>query len=354
MKIALITDTHFGIRNDNKAFLDYFERFYTEQFFPELIRRGIQTVFHLGDLVDRRKYINFVTSQRMKQMFIEPMIENDMECHIIVGNHDVPYKNTNDVNAQDELLRKYRNINYYSEPETLDFDGHEILVMPWINASNYAECIRAMKDTRAQVMFAHLEVAGCQMDKGNINQHGMALTEFRGFDKVYTGHFHHKSVNGNLTYLGAPYEMTWIDYQDPKGFHIYDTETRDIEFIRNPRSMFYKIYYNDEDKTLEEIMKLDFNKYKGTCVKVIRQTNNNPYWYDQFMNALDKANPFKIQPVEDHLNLDLEEDEDIIDEAEDTLTILSKYIENLGSDVPKKQLDSLMKSLYNEALHGEF
>jgi len=353
MKIALITDTHFGIRNDNKAFLDYFERFYSEQFFPTLEERNIKTIVHLGDLVDRRKYINFVTLNRMKEMFIHKAVDDNYALHIIVGNHDVPYRNTNVVNAMNELFDTDEAVHYYSEPKTVLFDDHPILIMPWINNTNYSECIAAMKATPAQVMFAHLEVAGCQMDKGNINPHGMELSTFRRFDKVYTGHFHHRSENGNVTYLGAPYEMTWIDYQDPKGFHVYDTDTREVEFIINPRSMFHKIFYNDEDKSLDEIMNVDFERYTNTYVKIIRQTNNNPYWFDQFIDAISKAEPNHIQVVEDHLNLDLEDDQDIVDEAEDTLTIVSKYIDNLGSDIPKPKLDKLMRSLYNEALFIE-
>lgn len=352
MKIALVTDTHFGVRNDNKSLLDYQEKFYSQVFFPELKKRNITRIFHLGDLVDRRKYINFVTLRRMKNMFFEPAKAAGIDIDAIVGNHDVPFKNTNEVNSLNELFDTY-GVRYYSSPETVVIDEHPILIMPWINNSNYAECIEAMKNTDAQVMFAHLEVAGCQMDKGTINQHGMQLTQFRSFDKVYTGHFHHRSVNGNVMYLGAPYEMTWIDYQDEKGFHIYDTETREVEFIKNPFSIFYKLYYNDQDKTLEELTDKDFSQYENSYVKVIRQTNNNPYWFDQYMDKLAEVNPTHIQVVEDHLNLDLDNDEDLVDEAEDTMTIISKYIDNLGEEVPKNELDKLIRSLYNEALSME-
>jgi len=170
---------------------------------------------------------------------------------------------------------------------------------------------------------------------------------------VMSGHFHHKSTTQNIEYLGCPYELTWSDYQDPKGFHVYDTETRELEFIRNPYSMFNKIFYNDEGKTLDELLVQDFSGYEGTHVKVVRNSSGNPYWFDRWMDKLVKAEPINIQVVEDHLNLNLDEDADIVNEAEDTLTILSKYIETMPDTVPKKQLDNLMKSLYNEALHFE-
>lgn len=352
MRIALVTDTHWGVRNDNLAFLDYFDKFYNNIFFPELDKRGISTVLHLGDIVDRRKYISYVTLRRLKEGFIEPCLYRNIDLHVIVGNHDVPYKNTNEINAMQELFDS-TNVKYYSEVAEVLFDDVPHAIIPWINNGNYASTMDFMQNTEAQVVFGHFEIAGCLMDRGNINDHGMKISDFKRFDRVMSGHFHHKSTTGNIDYLGCPYELTWSDYQDPKGFHIYDTETRQLEFIRNPYSMFHKVFYNDEGKTLDELLDQDFRAYEGTYVKVVKNSNGNPYWFDKFMDKLLKADPISIQIVEDHLNLDLDDDDDLVNEAEDTMTILSKYIDGMPDNIPKKKLDSLMKSLYTEALHFE-
>jgi len=352
MKIALVTDTHWGVRNDNLSFLDYFDRFYSNVFFPELDKRGIHTVLHLGDIVDRRKYISYVTLRRLKEGFIEPCANRGIDLHVIVGNHDVPYKNTNEINAMQELFDA-TDVKYYSEVAEVLFDDVPHAIIPWINNGNYASTMEFMQSTEAQVVFGHFEIAGCLMDRGNMNEHGMKISDFKRFDRVMSGHFHHKSTTGNIDYLGCPYELTWSDYQDPKGFHIYDTETRQLEFIRNPYSMFNKVFYNDEGKTLDELLDQDFRAYEGTYVKVVKHSNGNPYWFDKFMDKLLKVEPISIQVVEDHLNLDIEDDDDLVNEAEDTMTILSKYIDGMPDNVPKKKLDSLMKSLYNEALHFE-
>lgn len=350
MKIALITDTHWGVRNDSIAFLDHFDRFYNDVFFPALEKRNIKTVIHLGDIVDRRKYISYVTLRRMKDTFISKLEKYD--THVIIGNHDVPYKNSNEINSMQELFDQH-NIKYYSEPETLTFDGCDILLMPWINNSNYSDSLSAMRNTSAQIMFGHLEIAGCLMMRGMLNEHGMKIEDFEKFELVASGHFHTKSVNKNIHYLGCPYELTWSDYQDPKGFHIFDTETRELEFVKNPNHMFHKIFYSDQNKTLDELMEYDFAPYKDSYVKVVKNSVDNPYWFDKFMDELIRSEPINIQVVDDHLNLDLEDDEDLVNEAEDTLTILSKYIDGMGEAVPKKRLDTLMRSLYNEALHME-
>ena len=350
MKIALITDTHWGARSDCSHFHDYFEDFYTKQFFPELEKRNIDTIIHLGDIVDRRKYINYVTLRKMKDIFIDVCDKKNLDLHVIVGNHDVPFKNTNEVNSMNELFGGTK-VKSYSKPTTLTFDGHDILLMPWINAQNYDVAIDAMNKTPAQVMFGHLEIAGCLMNVGMPNPHGMKVSDFDKFDLVCSGHFHHKSTTKNVEYLGCPYELTWADFNDAKGYHIYDTDTREIEFVRNPVSMFRKVFYSDDNKTIEEILDFPFDSYKNSYVKVVRQTNDNPYWFDLFMDKLYKADPIHIQIVDDHLNLDLEDDDDIINEAETTQTIMSKYIDNLPDKVPKEKLDILMRELYSEAIH---
>jgi len=352
MKIALVTDTHWGVRNDAHHFLNYMGKFYDNIFFPYLEENGIDTIIHLGDIVDRRKYINYVTLRHLKDTFINPIIEKGYDLHVIIGNHDVPYKNTNDINSMREIFSEHK-VKSYWEPETVQFDGTNICLMPWINNANYAQAIDHMDKTPAQVLFGHLEIAGCLMMRGQHNEHGMSKEQFSKFDLVASGHFHTGSVTNNITYLGTPYELTWSDYQDPKGFHIFDTDTRELTKIRNPYRMFNKVFYDDAGKEAKDILDKDFSGFEGTYVKVVTQNKENPYWFDQFMDKLYQSNPVNIQIVDDHLNLNLEDDEDIVNEAEDTVTILSKYIDNMETNVPKKRLDNLMRTLYNEALYME-
>jgi len=355
MKIALITDTHWGVRNDAQNFLEYFRRFFHYQFFPYLEKNNIDTVIHLGDIVDRRKYINYITLRHLKEEFINKLEKKNIDLHIIAGNHDVPYKNSNDINAMRELFDRRENCKIYWEPETVNFDGTDICLMPWINNSNYAQAVEHMKDTPAQILMGHLEIAGCLMMRGMTNEHGMQIDDFDKFDMVMSGHFHTKSTTKNIHYLGTPYQITWSDYKDPKGFHVFDTDTRQLEFIQNPYEFFFKVYYDDAGKKAVDVL-VDNEYFFATqeaYVKVIVQSKENPFWFDQYMDKLYMCNPASIQIVDDHLNLNLEDDEDIVNEAEDTVTILSKYIENMETNVPKKRLDNLMRNLYNEALYME-
>lgn len=349
MKLALITDLHFGVRNDNFAFADYQEKFFEHVFFPYLKENEIDTIVDLGDTFDRRKYINFVSLDRAKSMFFDPIDENQYNFHVLVGNHDSFYKNTLEINSINLLAEQY-NIHIYDQPEVATFDGLKVVMLPWICSNNEEDVKSLCTSTDAQVLFGHLELSGYQMYKGQAIHHGMSDDWLKKFDVVCTGHYHTKSTTGNVNYLGCPYEMTWSDFDDPKGFHIFDTDTRELTFIQNPYRMFHKVHYDDQEKSMEQVVNQDFSELEGTYVKVIVAEKTNPYWFDMFIEKLEKAGPIHVQVVEDHLNLDLASDDDIVNEAEDTLTILNKYIEALDVTVSKGKLESTIKDLYSEAL----
>lgn len=352
-KIALVTDTHFGFKNDSREFLDYFAKFYDGVFFPTLRERGVTQVAHLGDIVDRRKYIGYVTLRRFHEMFLDRMRELDV--WYLVGNHDVPYRNTNEVNALSELLRAREDHGrIVSEPMTVDFDGCEVMLMPWINSGNYASCMSAMRDTRAQVLFGHLEIKGFEMYRGQPSHEGFDRSVFDKFDVVCSGHFHRKSTDRNINYLGAPYELTWADYEDVKGFHIFDTATRELEFVRNPYSIYKKVWYDDDGKSMDEATRVDASAVSGSHVKIITVCKSNPYWFEKFVDAVNSAGPLSAQIVEDHKNMDSDFDDEDVERAEDTMSVIDGYVRNLPvSASVKTELDSLMRKLYNEASNME-
>jgi len=353
MKIAIVTDTHYGARGDSSAFSNFFARFYNEVFFPYLDDNNITTVLHLGDVFDRRKYINFASLKHCKDYFFEQLSSRNIETHIIAGNHDTFFKNTNEVNSPELLLGEYSNIHTYSTPTACEFGNASILLMPWICSGNYIECMKALENTKCQLVFGHFEINGFEMYKGSFNDGGFEPEIFEKFDMVLSGHFHHKSSRKNIHYLGTPYEITWSDFDDQKGFHVFDTDTRELKFVPNPLRIFHKVFYDDLNKNLADVLATDFEAYNGGIVKVVVKNKTTPVWFDMFIEKLEKAGVIDMQVVEDHLNLDLEDDADIINEAEDTITILNKYVDQLELSVDKSKLENLLRGLYNEAISME-
>ncbi len=352
MKVAVITDTHWGARNDSQAFMDYFRKFYEEIFFPTLQEQGIDTIIHMGDVVDRRKFINWKTVYQMREMFFDVCYERNINLHLVTGNHDTYFRNTNQVNSLSGLrLADKENFTIYEKSTEIELDGTKIFIQPWICDENKEESLKAIEETNSQLLFGHLEVRGFEMHLGQYSQTGVDASMFKKFDMAFSGHFHHKSDNGNIYYLGNPYQITWSDYKDSRGFHVFDTKTRELEFVLNPFEMFHKIHYDDEKMTLESIQNDDYSIYKNCYVKLIIMNKKNPFWFDTLMDKLYAADVADIS-IAENFDQDLNIEDDMINEAEDTLTILSKYVNSLNID-NKEELDNLLISLYNESLTME-
>lgn len=350
-KICILGDLHFGARNDSLEFLDYFGRYFEEILFPELRRLGIKRIIQLGDVVDRRKFISYVTLNRMRKFF-EQCRDEGISIDVLIGNHDTPYKNTNDINSMRELFSRINGaedfIRFYSAPTEIEIDGCKMLMIPWINISNEETTMQMIDTTEAKVVFGHLEIKGFEMYRGMPSMEGISKETFNKFDLVVSGHFHHKSSDGNINYVGTPYEITWSDWDDPRGFHLFDTDTESlVEFVRNPLCMFHKLFYDDSSPI--DINALDFNYIRNSYVKLVVINKTDPYKFDLFTGKLYEAMPCDVVIVEDHRHMDQLTEEELANEAEDTFTILNKYINNMEVGVDKNQLATLLRSLYNEA-----
>jgi DNA repair exonuclease SbcCD nuclease subunit len=299
--------------------------------------------------VDRRKFMNYVILNKWRTNFFDQLKEKD--AHFLVGNHDVPYRNTNTPNAIEELLKDRYDYKIYTGPQEVMFDDLLVGVVPWINSGNYQECLDFIKNTKATVLFGHFEISGFEMDKGNVCHSGLDRSLFERFERVISGHFHTKSDDGTIKYLGSQYEMTWADYGDPKGFHVFDTDTLDITFVRNPHIMFHKLWYDDTTQDLAHWKNLDLSYIKDAYVKVIVTTKNNPFLFDRAIEILYKQNPVDIMIAEDYGAI-YDESEDAINEAEDTLTVIAKYLDGINLEdqtVDKDRLKKIARELYNEA-----
>jgi len=347
LQIALLTDTHFGARNDNLNFNEYFYKFYDNIFFPTLKERGITTCIHLGDVVDRRKYISYRIANDFRSRFIGKFQRAGIDFHIVIGNHDTYYKNTNRVNSMEELVGTDR-FKIYVSPKVVEFDDTPILLMPWINNNNYDESMKALAKSKADILMGHLEVNGFMMNVNTIvATDGWDKKLFKRFDVVFSGHFHHKSDDGQIFYLGAPYEIYWTDFNDPRGFHIFDTATRELEYIVNPHTIYKKIYYDD---TKNDYTKHDVSQYKEHYVKLIVVNKKDLYRFDMFVDRLLMADAFDVKIIEDFSELDATNvSDDIVENTEDTMTLLEKYINELDVTLDKNRLKNTMKALYNEA-----
>ena len=341
MKILLITDQHFGVRNDNPHFLDHYRKFYGSVVLPFIDAYNIDTVIALGDTFDKRRSINFMSLDSAKQMWFDRLRERNVQMHMLVGNHDIYYKNTLRVNAPSELLGEYDNITVYTEPTTATFDNLHILLLPWICDENRDESLRAVTESSAPVAMGHLEFNGFEAHPGHMMENGMDHSIFRKFKKVFSGHYHMKSNRDNVYYLGNPYQLYWNDYGCKRGFHVFDTDTLKTTFYRNPFNTFHKLYYNGSLSIPDE------SELKGSYVKLIVEEKGDYAKFDYAVSQLQNMGLADLKIIED-LSLDLENGS-VVMETEDTMSLLDNYIDEIDLKANKGNIKSVMRSLYMEA-----
>lgn len=346
MKVALLTDTHFGCKKGDKNIHLYFQKFYENVFFPTLKQRNIDSVIHLGDIFDVRKNIDFWALKWSHDVVFGPMCDEDIYMTVIVGNHDTYYKNTNSLNSPELLVyENFSNLKIVSEITSMKYGSTEICFIPWINKENYDKTMEFINNTTATIAMGHLEIDGFIAHPGHVHQGGLNRNIFSDkFKKTFSGHFHHKNDDGKIFYLGNTYQMYWNDYGDVRGFHIFDTETHELEFIPNPYNLFDKIFYDDL-KT--DYFNINFEEYSGKNIKVVVENRKDQAQFEYLISNLqDYANDLKIiETFEDKI-----EDVDINLEHEDTLTILEKCVDEYEDSIDSNVVKNIIKSLYTEAM----
>jgi len=346
MKVAIISDQHFGARKSSKFLHEYFKKFYDTIFFPYLEENNIKTLIDMGDTFDNRRSIDLWALEWAKENYYDRLQQLGVTLHTIVGNHTAYYKNTNSVNSVGLLLKEYDNIKIYSEVEEVKLDQLKVLFVPWINSENEENTRKAIQKSKSKIVMGHLELNGFRAHRGHVMEDGMNTDMFSKFDLVYSGHYHTRSNDGKIFYLGNPYEMFWNDVNDTRGFHIFDTKTLKHTPIDNPYKLFYNIYYEDTNYRL-----FDTREYETKIVKVIVKKKTEPKNFEKFIDKLYSAGVQELKIVE---NFDIQENEEFeIEETENTISILNRYIDEAEIDCDKTIIKGILQKIYSQACEVE-
>ena len=251
-----------------------------------------------------------------------------------------------EVNSPELLLQTYTNIKTYSKPTEVNIGGLDILFLPWINQENEELSLNTIKKTVCRCAMGHLELQGFRVNRSLVMEHGTESKLFEKFERVYSGHYHTRSNDGRIFYLGNPYEMFWTDVNDTRGFHIFDTETLEHFPINNPYKMFYNIYYEDTPHQM-----FDATEYENKNVKVIVRKKSKPKDFEKFIDKLYSVGVQDLKIIE---NFEIQESEDFeISEDENTMTILNRYIEESEVSLDKDRIKNIFQSIYREACEVE-
>jgi DNA repair exonuclease SbcCD nuclease subunit len=350
MKIALINDTHCGVRNSSDYFIQYQEEFYSKIFFPYLKKHNIKSVFHLGDYFDHRQRIVYKALNANRKHFLEPLVENGITMTIINGNHDLVYRNSNEISSLKELLGYFtENVQILMDPIEINYGKTSILWVPWINAENQEKCHKMIRNSKADIVLGHFEFGGFPMQQG-IPAHGKSdLSSFSKFKMVLSGHYHTKSSKKNIHYLGSQMEFTWADCDDPKYFHVLDTDTLELTSVRNPITIYKKTRYTSKTKID------DLSDYTNKFVRVIIEEKENQKEFDTFIETISKvAHDVKIIDASSYTELKnsklILNEEDLQKAEQDTKLFIRDFIATeIETSLNKAELEKVIFSILDEA-----
>ncbi len=340
-KVALICDTHWGARKSSKLFQDYFDQFYKNIFFPSLEEFGVETVIHLGDAFDNRKSIDFVGLEWTKKSVLDPL--SKYKVHLINGNHDVYFRSTNRINSPGLLLGQYPNIQVYSDPTKININGLDVLFIPWINSENEIDTLNLLDRSSCKIVMGHLELNGFVAHKGHVMEDGRDPDVFKKFKKVFSGHYHTRSDNQKIYYIGNPYEIYFNDVDETRGFCIFDTETLEHFYIDNPYKMHYNLYYDDTP-----YQTLNSKEFENKIVKVIVKKKTKVKQFEKYIDKILDANVAELKIIENHFTLDVEEF-DVSLETEDTLSLLQRFVDESEINLNKDTIKNILVSIHKEA-----
>lgn len=348
MKLIVLTDTHLGARNSSNVFREYMKQWF-DALFETSKQESISEWLHLGDFFDNRNHIGLQDIQFVCEYLGPKLVENNIRLTVTVGNHDVHFRNTNKVTSL-SLLESVApdNVVLIKEPTEVNYGQQKFTLLPWINQENYEDAMMLIRTAKDSIIAGHLEIQGFKHFRNSPEaEHGLEQTLFKEAKDVWSGHYHHKSKVGNMQYLGSAFHLTWNDYDDVRGYHIYDTETETLEYFSNTNSLFIReTYIESKDYTNKE------SDYAGKFVQLI--VEDEGYSKVKLMEVMSQINAYAplnlevINRVEFSMNPVVSE-EDVDNNEETVVKSTWDYI----SDCVKQEdivLKQKIEEIYNKAL----
>lgn len=353
--IAIIADLHMGVNNHNKNVFEEQMLFFEKQFFPYIFENDIKHVICCGDFFHNRNVVDWVIFNELKQRFFDWLYRNHITFHAVIGNHDAVYRTTNEVNSLSNTVTEFPNVNVYTAETIINIKNYTIGIIPWIiNPKSYKF------PKGCDMLFGHLELKDFPMVKGITSKDGFEYKTFKPYKHVFSGHYHINSTTENVHMVGTPYQLTWNDFDEKKGFYVLDSNYG-LEYIENNvNAKYVKLYYNNEE--IEQIG-LDMSKQinqqqaleiaKNHYCRLFVNKSDNPKKLDSFHSSLlaISHNSYKVDIVNilDVIeDIDLQEFDEKFAEGESTIELIKTCITDMTfeSSIDKDFLLDATNELY--------
>lgn len=341
-RIAVLGDPHFGLRNNSKYFRDKQIEFFESIFFPSLIKNNIKDLIILGDTFDNRKNIDISILNFFHERFFKVLESNNINTYMLIGNHDIYFKNTSEINSVKQLELKYSNIKVIDEFEDIIINNTKLGLCSWITPENESKFLEYLNSTSSEILFGHFEINSFDMTPGHPCEHGLSINLFSKFKKVISGHFHIRSKKNNIEYVSTQLEHNWGDYSLEKGFALLDINTSEIEYINNPITIYEKINYSN----LINVKEFEYKKYQDKIVRIYSLTEDiKNKKFDSFIENLNKV-IYNLEVIP--LDKSITTTEIVLDQESDFKKLISKYI-NQSDIIDKSIIENKLFEIFNSA-----
>lgn len=349
-KVAYITDTHIGARGASKTFREYFKTYFKEILFPHFKENKIDLIIHGGDFFDSRTSISLADIDYILNEFIPLVEEYGIPMKVIAGNHDTHYRNTNKINSL-ALLKSSSCIEVIDETvEVIETKNGKIVLCPWINSENHEDFVSEIKKHEGDnnTLVGHFDINGFRMYKSSIlSSGGLDQNIFKGYKRVLSGHYHHHSTIGNITYLGSLFYLNWEDAFDWRGFSVYDVEKDTYEKVENELSLFSVLNY-EEAKDLSDKELID--SCKDFFVRLDVEEEYEKIDLKELVHKINKSGPISLEIKDKTIISDSKVDSSSDNELQKGKT-LTEYAENrLKGNKDKLLILERFEKIYNEAI----
>ena len=356
--IAIITDIHFGYKNNHKQRFEETMSFFGQQFFPYIYQNKIKHVLCAGDIFDSRTTIDWWILDQLKERFFKWFDEHDVKLHIAIGNHDVYRKDAIDTNAFNHILNDNPNCIAYSSISTIEIGKYIIGMIPW--QVKPKETVFPIAD----ILVTHSELKGFSFTKGIESKEGYTEEDFKDYKLILNGHMHIKSTKGKLVNIGNPFQKDWGDFNEDKGFYVLG-DNFDLTFIHNeicPKHV--KILYDNltghytaygykeheldiTEKTAIEIAKNNYVKliYKGGMTKGLDKLHQAMLLVSKNNEKIELIDASEVVEICDSKEL-----EENIKQDASPIKVIDSYVDSLilVDGIDKEKLNECMETLYKE------
>jgi DNA repair exonuclease SbcCD nuclease subunit len=354
----MITDTHFGIYLNN---LDKWQNMMESTFYDFVIpylKENVEEgdiLIHLGDLFDNRTSIPIITLNKVEKILKE--ISEILPIHIMVGNHDLFNKGSNDINSVRLFSYISKSISVYENTTTLNIDNQKLVLMPWIEKR--LDMVKSLKENPGDYLFCHSDLNGCKMHLNSVahrNPDKIEVEQFKGYKKAFSGHIHIRQTSENFEFIGSLYQMDRNDSGDQKGITVLDLSTGKTHFEPNKYSPVFRKFRVVDEQSID-----DLDGLKNTKDYIDLAISNNLLVSNRKLRRkleamLEKGNFASVEYIDDIVKTDENGEvinEQVIDNNSTGIDIsiqldyevyIREYIEKLTYDNEK----------YKNGIAGEF